>query len=355
MGVPCGRLTTVTGPSPSRLAHAPGRVNLIGDHTDYNDGLALPMAIDLGVEVTYAPGSGPHLVIHTDLDPARAEIPVSGELPTAALPPWARLAGALVKLVGPVQGGLVEVRSDLPAGAGLSSSAAFAVALSLALGVEPMPIEVARLCQRAERTIGVPIGMMDPLVSMAASAGHALLIDFASLSTEAIALPDDVEVVVVDSAEPRRLEGSPYAARRAECEAAAAILGVPLGRASARDLDRLSDPFLRRRATHVVSEVARVRAFAEALSSDDLAGAGGVMIESHRSLAVDFEVSTAPLDALVEALCSNPAVYGARLTGAGFGGCVVALCRPGCELGLPNWAWRVRPAGGAWVRVQTDR
>jgi galactokinase len=104
-----------------------------------------------------------------------------------------------------------------------------------------------------------------------------------------------------------------------------------------------------------VSEVARVRAFAEALSSDDLAGAGGVMIESHRSLGVDFEVSTASLDALVEALCSDPDVYGARLTGAGFGGCVVALCRPRCELELPNRAWRVRAAGGAWVRVQTEK
>ncbi len=345
----------VTGPTPNRLAYAPGRVNLIGDHTDYNDGLALPMAIDLGVEVTYAPGPGPTLVIDTDLDSTRAEIPISGGLPSAALPPWARLAGAVVELVGPVGGGLVEVRSDLPAGAGLSSSAAFAVALSLALGVEPMPIEVARLCQRAERAIGVPVGLMDPLVSMAATAGHALLIDFATLATQPIALPDDVEVVVVDSGGSRSLDASPYAARRSECEAAAAVLGVPLGRASAPDLDRISDPLLRRRATHVVSEVARVRAFAEALSNDDLAGAGGIMIESHRSLGADFEVSTAALDALVEALCSNSDVYGARLTGAGFGGCVVALCRPGSALGLSNRLWRVRAAGGAWVRVRTHR
>jgi galactokinase len=342
----------VTGPPPGRIAYAPGRVNLIGDHTDYNDGLALPMAIDLGVEVAYEPGSGGTLVIGTDLDPARAEIPISGGSGEGTVPPWARLAEAVVELLGTVHGGLVEVRSNLPAGAGLSSSAAFAVALSLALGAEPLPIEVARLCQQAERAIGVPVGLMDPLVSMAAMAGHALLIDFATLETRPVVLPDDVEVVVVDSGSPRRLDASPYAARRSECEAAAAVVGRPLGRAAAADLERISDPLLLRRARHVVSEVARVRAFAEALSNGELSDAGRLMIESHRSLQDDFDVSTPTLDRLVATLCSNSGVLGARLTGAGFGGCAVALCRTGMELSLPNRLWRVKPTGGAWARAQ---
>ena len=337
----------MTGPWPGRLAYAPGRVNLIGDHTDYNDGLALPMAIDLGVEVHYEQGSGQTLVIDTDLDPVRAEIGATG----GRLPDWARLANAVVEQVRPAHGGRVQVHSDLPTGAGLSSSAAFGVALALALGVEPVPIEVARLCQRAEHAIGVPVGLMDPLVSVAATPGHALLIDFATLRTEPVAIPEVAEIVVVDSETPRRLETSAYAERRAECEAAASILGSPLGRATEADLGRISEPLLRRRATHVVSEVARVRAFAEALSNDDLPTAGDLMTESHRSLADDFDVSTPALDRLAGALRSDPGVYGARLTGAGFGGCVVVLCRPGTELSVPNPRWHVKAAGGAWVRT----
>lgn len=333
-----------------RRAWAPGRVNLIGDHTDYNGGLALPMAIELGVEVTYHPNAQRTLVIDTDIHPELAEIPVALEIPRT-LPSWGRLAAAVVEQIASASGGHVFVHSDLPLGVGLSSSAAFCVALALALGVEAVPIEVATLCQRAELEVGVPVGLMDPLVSMSATTGYALLIDFTTLSVEPVAVPSDVEVLIIDSGTTRRLEESRYAERRSECAAAAAALGGPLGRASAADIGRISAPLLRRRARHVVSEVERVTDFAHALAQRDVARAGALMVESHRSLRDDFDVSTPELDALVERACATPGVHGARLTGAGFGGCVVALCRPGVRLAMPNRQWRVRPGAGASVET----
>jgi galactokinase len=306
------------------------------------------MAIDLGVEVLYQPSDQNVLVIQTDFDPEPAEIPVSGVAP-GSLPTWGRLAAAVVQQVGTANGGRVDVRSNLPAGVGLSSSAAFSVALALALGVEAVPIEVARLCQRAEQGVGVPIGLMDPLVSMSATKGNALLIDFATLLTEPVAIPTDVEIVVIDSGTTRRLEETQYADRRFECASASEALGRALGQATSTDLQRIADPVLRRRAQHVISEDSRVREFVDALGHRDLPRAGALMSESHRSLRDDFEVSTPVLDLLVERTCATPGVYGARVTGAGFGGCVVAICRPGVELSLPNPMIRVHPASGASV------
>jgi len=329
-----------------RRAFAPGRVNLIGDHTDYNLGLALPMAIGLGVEVAYRPDERDTLLIETDLEAgAGAVVPIAG--PAGSLPPWARLAKAIVDQLHPDRGGAVRVSSDLPLGAGLSSSAAFGVALSLALGAELDALALARLCQRAEAAIGVPVGLMDPLVSVAGRRGRAALIDFASLHTTLVRVPEDACFTIVDSATPRTLEGSAYAARRTECETAAAILGSPLGTCAPEAVESLRDPLLRRRARHVTTEVARVRAFADSLAGNDLEAAGALMTASHRSLRDDFEVSTPALDRLVDALCALPGFLGARLTGAGFGGCVVALSRPGVELPLPNRRWSVVPSDGA--------
>ncbi len=329
-----------------RRAFAPGRVNLIGDHTDYNAGLALPMGIQLGVEVEYHPDDRAVLVVETDLDPSPAAIPLSG--PPGALASWGALAAAVVEQVRPALGGRVVARSDLPVGAGLSSSAAFSVALALALGATPDPLRLARLCQRAELAVGVPVGLMDPLVVMAARSGRALLVDFDTLRSDQVPVPEDAVVTVVDSGTARRLDTTAYATRRAECEAAAAVMGRPLGRASPEDADRVADPVLRRRARHVTTETARVRAFARALERRDLVEAGRLMTESHRSLAEDFEVSTAALDELVERLCSTPGVFGARLTGAGFGGCVVALSAAPFDPGAQR-AWEVRASAGARV------
>jgi galactokinase len=189
--------------------------------------------------------------------------------------------------------------------------------------------------------------MMDPLICLSGQRGRALLIDFSTLDTQHIPIPADAEFVIVDSRQSRTLLTSDYAARVAECDAAAAIIG-PLGTADEADLVALADPVLRQRARHVISECRRVRRCATAFAEGDLTVAGTVMSESHHSLASDFAVSTVDLDTLVERLASLPGVYGARMTGAGFGGCAVALSRPGAvdlhDFSTP--AWRVAPSDG---------
>jgi galactokinase len=306
---------------------APGRVNLIGDHTDYMGGLVFPMAIDRGITLTGHPG-GSRLEVYSAYEDrtARVELPVLD--PMRATPPWARLLAGVAAEMGAIEGFAGALSSDLPV-AGLSSSAAVEVATALALGHVGPPLAIAQLCQAAEhRAIGVPCGIMDQLTSAAGVAGHALLIDCHSLEITSCPLPEDVDVVIVQSGEHRELINSAYATRRAECEAAQKIIG-PLRLASPSDTEAIDDPTLRARARHVVTENLRVRAFAEALAHRDYTQAGRLMVESHTSLGADFEVSTPTLDALVDALVDTPGVHGARLTGAGFGGAVVALTGPG--------------------------
>lgn len=352
----------MTGPDPSPgtspgagpvRAHSPGRVNLIGDHTDYNEGLALPMAVDLGTTVTFVPDGGTRVVLRSSSEPDAADVDVHVALDPGQLralePRWARYVAAIVATVRPSSGGAGTIDTTLPIGAGLSSSAALEVATALALGCEPEPLVLARTCQYAEQAAtGVPTGIMDQLVVSAAQEGSALMIDFADLSMEAVEMPAGAEVVVVHSGETRFLDRSAYAQRRAECEAAAFRMG-PLGRLDPEVALALPDALLRRRARHVVSECARVRWFAEALRTGDLAEAGRLMTASHHSLADDYEVSTPGLDSLVESLVGRQGVFGARLTGAGFGGCVVALTEPGAlDLGaFATPAWRVQAARGA--------
>lgn len=342
---------------PTRHAYAPGRVNLIGDHTDYNEGLALPMAIDRGVDATFTETGTTLLHCVSTAYPQPAAIPVDVPLDPRVIrslePPWARLAAAVVAQVAPRQGGVVRIDSALPEGAGLSSSAAFCVALALALGFEGDPQTVARMVQRAEAAAGSDVGLMDPLVSMGGVAGHALLIDFATVSYDAVPLPDGLEVVVVHSGVPRRLAHTPYAARRAECDAASLELGRPVGRAEEADVPGILDPLLRRRTRHVVTECSRVRDMAGALAEGDVSRAGRLMGESQRSLAEDFEASTPEVDALVATLGAAPGVYGARMTGGGFGGCVVVLAEAGAldVASLPGHplAFRLAPSAGATV------
>ena len=327
-------------------AFAPGRVNLIGDHTDYMGGWAMPMAVEWGTTVEVRPG-GTVVKLSSSEEPEPALVGIDVTDPRSVTPSWARYVAGVVAVVRPSTGATGTVRTTLPVGAGLSSSAALEVAVALALGFDGPPIELALACQRAEHLAsGVPSGVMDQLASVLGRAGHALLIDFRSLDVVPVPVPADVDVVVVHSGQARALAGSAYAERRAQCEAAAAVIG-PLRDASVDDLERLDDDLLRRRARHVITENARVLAFADCLRAGDRAGAGRLMAASHRSLAEDFEVSTAALDALVTELSAVPGVHGARLTGAGFGGCVVALA----DAGSPVRGWRLHPSRGARVEV----
>ena len=271
---------------------------------------------------------------------------------TAPVPREALLAAGLLRIQPPPSGGRVRVTSTLPVGGGLSSSAAFSVALLLVLGHDPDPLALARSSQEAERGAGAHVGLLDPLAIGGARAGHALHIDFTTLETRQVPIPDDAAFVIVHSESPRQLTATPYATRRAECERAAHVLGRPLGACELGDLSALSDPVLRRRARHVITECGRVEEAERLLARGNLMGLGTVMTEGHRSLATDFRVSVPAVDELVEDLLALPGVLGARMTGGGFGGCVVALCRPDSPAldpaeHAPRRAWRVSPSAGA--------
>jgi galactokinase len=346
-------------PPGSRVVAAPGRVNLIGDHTDYNQGYCLPMAInrwclvgvhpispantdynlgfclpvaiDRACTVEFEPDGTRRLRLTSAQMAGTADIEADGHAdPRTVEPPWARFAAGVARVLGAVApgappGGAVAVSSTVPAGSGLSSSSALTVALLLALG-EAAGVDltdrtaVARLALDAEvQATGVPGGLMDQLASLYGVAGHALLLDCRDLSVATLALPSTHAVLVVHSGLPRTLAGSAYAERRAACEGAAARLGLASLR-DARPAQVADDPFAR----HVVSENARVLAFADALRAGDVNALGPLLLASHASLRDDFAVSTPELDLLVELLVEHGAI-GARLTGAGFGGCVVAL------------------------------
>lgn len=326
-----------------RRVHAPGRVNLIGDHTDHTGGLVFPMAIDRGTTIEYRRG-GEAVVLASDAepDPVRVPLPITDD-PASVDPRWGTYVAAVARELGASIGLTGSITSDIPAGAGLSSSAALECAVALALGFEGTPVELATTARRAEHAAtGVPTGVMDQLCIAAARAGHATLIDCHDLTVDHVPLPPDVEVVVEFVAH-RTLVGSAYADRVAECARAERAIG-PLRAATVADVDRADlDDVARRRARHVVSENQRVRAAAAAVRTDDRRTVGALMTDSHRSLRDDFETSTPAMDAAVERLVATPGVHGARMTGGGFGGCVVALCEPGTVTG----GWVVRPAAGA--------
>jgi len=337
------------GRRPAWLAAAPGRVNLIGEHTDYNGGFVLPMAIDrwcVAAGATAQAGES-RLRAHDlgeEMTVSLRRAWATGSDAREQLPGWARyVVGSLVEHAAALWPGEppeldVLVTSSVPPGGGLSSSAALETATALVLeqasGRAVDPVTRALACQRAEhRWAGVPCGLMDQLASSCGVEGHALLIDCAESRVTPVPLPaqDQAVVLVVNSGVHHELAAGEYARRRAACEAAARRLGVPSLRAiesiDAVDWSRL-DEEQSRCVRHVVSENGRVIAAVGALRAGDLAGFGRLMLDSHGSLRDDYRVSCRELDAIVEIAAGTEGVFGGRMTGGGFGGCAVVLATP---------------------------
>lgn len=350
------------------LVRAPGRANLIGEYTDVNEGWVLPVALELATVMAGRAGGSVLRLRSLDL-PGEGTVEIdltTGRGPSSG---WGRYATAVVEVLRE-QGRAVRgfdgvLASDVPIGAGLSSSAALEVAVALAVLDEPVdPMALAQLCQRAENVgVGVQSGLMDQLASTGSQAGTALLLDCRELTIDHVPMPEGLAVLVVDSAVSRDLSSSAYNERRAQCEQAAADLGVR----SLRDAtlgaleERWSsmDDVVRRRARHVVTENARVLELAELLRSGDRGPLGGLLAASHESLAQDFEVSTPELDQLVASAVATPGVVGSRMTGAGFGGCTVSLVEfDGAEQVRDEVCRRYAEASGrqprAWVSTAAD-
>ena len=366
---------TAAGP---RIAVAPGRVNLIGEHTDYNDGWVLPMAIDRRVGVAFAPREDRILRAHSVVFGKTCESRID-KLEPAGGSEWfsyvAGVAWAMRSAGLEVSGADLVVDGDVPLGSGLSSSSALVMATALALceisGIPWSPVEMALLGHRVESDwVGIKGGVMDQFTATMAQEGHALLLDCRSLSHRPVRIPDEAAVVVMDTGAPRTLAGSAYNERSASCRAAVEILNdADPAVCALRDVDleflvanreRL-DETTYRRARHVVEENARPLAMADALAGGDLKKAGRLMDESHFSLRDLYDVSCVELDFFTELAREHPACHGARLTGAGFGGCAVALVssedavdfmetthsRYRERLDLPSAVFACRPESGA--------
>ncbi len=309
---------------------APGRVNLIGDHTDYNDGFCLPLAIDRECRVAGEPRTDGRVVVRSGQLPGVVDVAADGsDDPAAIEPQWGRLVAGAVRALAELGRAPVgfegTVTSSVPVGSGLSSSSALSVALTLTLAEAGALAladrrDVARAALHAEvLATGVPGGLMDQLCSLFGVADHAVLLDCRSLAVTPVPLPSRFAVLVAHSGLARTLAGSEYTDRRKACEAAAARLGL----ATLRDAtyEQVADDPI---ARHVVTENQRVLDFVAALAEGDINRLGPLLLASHASLRDDYAVSTPELDLLVELLVGHGAI-GARLTGAGFGGCVVAL------------------------------
>ena len=326
----------------TRLAvRAPGRVNLIGEHTDYNSGFVLPVAIDLGITIEFEPTADRRIELTLSADGRRASL----DLDAVGRPvgDWtdyvAGTAWALAEAGAVVTGFWAELSADLPAGAGLSSSAALELACAWALAGGDVPLgdrlAAARAAQRAENAfVGVPCGLMDQYAVAFGEAGRALLLDCRAMTHHSVALPEGVALVVVDSGVRRRLGSSGYADRRAACDRAVAqIRRVAPSVTALRDVnsallaeakDAMDDDAFRR-ARHIVTENARVLAAADAIEARDLATLGRLFAASQASMRDDLEISTPEIDRLVDLAVGVDGVVAARLTGGGFGGSTINL------------------------------
>ncbi|GAB4581647.1 MAG: galactokinase [Anaerolineales bacterium] len=323
---------------PSTVIRAPGRVNLIGEHTDYNDGFVLPLAINRAVWIALRPRADARVVIHsldfpnpTDFSLDHIQKSEEGWVEYVKGVAWALQQEGFA-----LKGWEGVLAGNVPVGAGLSSSAALELAVARAFAVvsnlEWRPAQMALLSQKAENWwVGVNSGIMDQMISAAGKKDHALLIDCRSLESRLVPLPPGTSIVVLDTATRRGLVDSAYNERRAQCEAAARQFGVPALRdvsleaftARAGELD----PVVRARARHVISENARTLEAADVMENGDPVRLGQLMDASHASLRDDFQVSSDALNLIVEIARRQEGCFGARMTGAGFGGCAVALVR----------------------------
>lgn len=367
----------IFGAPPAFVVRAPGRVNLIGEHTDYNDGFVLPMAIDRATWIALRPREGRRFFVHSLEFDQTAEIPLDHL--TRKGTTWVEY---LKGVAWALQDSGMELSAwegvsagDVPIGAGLSSSASYELATARAFsavsGFAWNPAQIARICQKAENQwVGVNSGIMDQMISASGREGHALLIDCRSLETTQVPLPPGTVIVVIDSATRRGLVGSAYNERRMQCETAARFFEVP----ALRDVDlavfeaneAALDDVTRRRARHVITENARTLAAREAMEQGDAVRLGRLMNDSHTSMRDDFEITTDKLDRLVEIARAQDGCYGARMTGGGFGGCAVALVAAehadsfekavttayADEVGLQAQVYVCHPTNGAEVVTQ---
>lgn len=330
-----------------RISRAPGRVNLIGEHTDYNDGFVLPVAIQRSTRVAFAPLDQADVLVRSsafeDDEDVRITLGERGERREH----WSDYVHGVVRVLEDaavsIRPAALLIDSDVPLGSGLSSSASLEVATANAFlslcGVFMSPEDVALACQRAENEfVGTQCGIMDQFIACLGREGHALLLDCRSRETSFVPIPRSLEILVMNSGVRHALADGEYNLRRAEC--LRAVDGIRARAPAVRSLRDVTavdlegarrglDDVAFRRARHVVTENARVLALAEALRRDDSAAIGLAMAASHESLRTDFEVSCAELDLLVDLATAHSDVVGARMTGGGFGGCTVNLVRAG--------------------------
>ena len=316
----------------------PGRVNIIGEHTDYNNGLSLAFAIDRGVRVVVTPriDNATWLVLENHPAHEMGSNTTSHLSIAMAEAAWRRFPRAGVD---------VTVSSDLPDGAGLSSSAAYIGALCLAFGARGSLLDLARAVQSCEADVGSDVGLLDQIATLGGAESSALRIDFSHLSVEEVALPARWGFSVIHSEVPRALVDSAYRERRRECEEIKHTIGSwsELTDGTLTQLPLTLQP----RARHVFTENRRVLVMMTCARTDDLEGAGALLNASHASLRDDFEVSTPVVDDLVARIQTLPGVHGARMIGGGFGGCILAVHEPGVSVTVSGHrSWSVRPSDG---------
>lgn len=320
------------------VIRSPGRVNVIGEHTDYNDGFVFPIAIDQATWITASPRNDSKILAYSLNFKELRDIDIDDHTPPEKItwPEYLRGVGHAFKetFKKPLLGFNAVIHSDVPMGAGLSSSASFELAIAKTLShVNHIPwdkIQMARLCQKAENEwVGVHCGIMDQLICAIAEKDHASLIDCRDFSSQPALLPQNTVIIILDTDTRRGLVASAYNERRSQCESAADLLGIN----ALRDIsyeqllqkESLLDPIVFKRAKHVVSENERTLRALEAMRNQDSALLGALLYQSHQSLDQDYEVTNESLNVMVECAIATPGCYGARMTGAGFGGCAVAL------------------------------